>query len=228
MMKRTVAGLAFLLCAFGATNALADQQVYEVSVTNITKGQTFTPILVVAHRPDVHLFELGQPAGSELEVMAEAGNIAPLEALLTTMQGDVGDTNTNGALLGPGETVVIPITADGRFRRFSVAGMLIPTNDTFVALDGVALPQGFSSLQFLAVAYDAGTEENDQNCANIPGPRCGGEGLSAPAAGDEGHIHVSNGFHDLGDSDGAGNEVLGPLTYDWRNPVAKITVRRVR
>ena len=227
MLKLKVAGLAVVLCALGATGAFAAQRTYEVTVTNVTKGQTFTPLLVVSHRPGVRLFELGKPAGPEMEVIAEAGNIAPMEALLGTMRG-VGDTNTNGALLGPGETVVIAIKADGQARRLSVAGMLIPTNDTFVALNGVALPTGFSSQQFLAVAYDAGTEDNDQNCANIPGPRCGGEGLSGPAAGDEGRIHVSNGFHELGESDGAGNEVLGPLTYDWRNPVAKITVRRVR
>ena len=28
--------------------------------------------------------------------------------------------------------------------------------------------------------------------------------------------------------DDEGNEILGPFTYDWRNPVARATVRRIR
>lgn len=82
----------------------------------------------------------------------------------------------------------------------------------------------------LVPAYDAGTEYNDQNCAYIPGPQCGGggEGYSAgPGEGDEGFVHIGNGFHDLGEKDQSGNEILDPKTYDWRNQVARITVRRM-
>ena len=105
--------------------------------------------------------------------------------------------------------------------------MLIPTNDTFVALDSGVLPRR-GSRTFFIQAYDAGTEENDQLCINSPGPRCGGEGVSPdPMLGDEGFVHVSNGFHDLGADDGNGNERLQPFTYDWRNPVAKVVVKRV-
>ena len=72
--------------------------------------------------------------------------------------------------------------------------MLIPTNDTFVALDSVRLPRVGSTAR-LAIAYDAGTEANDQNCNNMPGPRCGGVGFSpGPNVGDEGYVYVSNGF----------------------------------
>jgi hypothetical protein len=41
-------------------------------------------------------------------------------------------------------------------------------------------------------------------------------------------VFIGNGFHDLGEQDEAGNEVLGPFLYDWRNPVALVKVRRVR
>ena len=74
-------------------------------------------------------------------------------------------------------------------------------------------------------AWDAGTEANDQNCLHIPGPRCGGEALSAPAATDEGYVCLSNGFHDLGDGTG---EVLKPSEYTWNNPVALVTIKRIR
>lgn len=105
--------------------------------------------------------------------------------------------------------------------------MLIPTNDTFVSLNSVELPR-FGQRTYVALAYDAGTEANDQNCANIPGPRCKGEGVSAPADSDEGFVHVSNGFHELGSADDPDNEILGPMPYDWNNPVAMVTVRRIR
>jgi hypothetical protein len=106
--------------------------------------------------------------------------------------------------------------------------MLIPTNDTFFALNQQRLPLR-GSATYLVPAYDAGSEANDQNCANIPGPRCGGAG-SSPGnnEGDEGFVHIGNGFHELGSVGENGAEVLGPLMYDWRNPVARITVRRVR
>jgi hypothetical protein len=83
------------------------------------------------------------------------------------------------------------------------------------------------SVTYLVPAYDAGTEYNDQNCLNIPGPRCGGEGYSAEASElDEGFVHIGNGFHDLGDSDSQGNEILKPQFYDWNNAVAKITITK--
>ena len=213
------------LLALAAGDALADT--YEVRVTNMTKQQTFTPLLVVSHKPSVRLFVPGEAASAELETVAEAGAIGPLDALLGTLPGRVLDTNTNGELLGPGKTATIEIDAGRGFRRISVIGMLIPTNDTFVAADGIPLPQGWSRRTVTAVAYDAGTEANDQNCANIPGPRCGGEGGSELADGDEGFVFVGNGFHDLGERDPDGNEILGPFNYDWRNPVARISVQRV-
>ncbi|MEZ5601637.1 MAG: hypothetical protein R3F36_12070 [Candidatus Competibacteraceae bacterium] len=58
------------------------------------------------------------------------------------------------------------------------------------------------------------------NCAlSIPGPLCGGEGGS-PNVGGEGFVHIHAGIHGIGD--------LNAADYDWRNPVATVTVERVR
>ena len=38
---------------------------YEVTVTNITPGQTFTPQMVVTHAADISLFQLGEPASMD-------------------------------------------------------------------------------------------------------------------------------------------------------------------
>ena len=221
--------LTALLAATAALPARADEsRTYEVTITNVTRGQTFTPQLVATHTRRADVFELGRTASEALEILAEGGDTGPLTDVLLGAGPAVGDVQTNGGLLGPGESVTITLSGMRRHRYLSMAAMLIPTNDTFVALDTVRLPL-IGTRQMQALAYDAGTEGNDQNCANIPGPRCGGEGVSVGVGpDDEGYVYVSNGFHDLGVDDGAGNEVLGPLVYDWRNPVALVTVRRTK
>jgi hypothetical protein len=196
---------------------------YEVSVTNITRGQTFTPILVATHRPGLRIFEMGEPASAELATLAEEGNTAPLAALLSGMPG-VKDVVSSGALLPPGGSVTITVKTHGSFDRISLASMLIPTNDAFFALNGIEGPRGSRSLTLIAPAYDAGSERNDESCLSIPGPffaECGGPGGGAMAVGgEEGYVHIHAGIH------GVGNFIAGDR--DWRNPVAHITIRRTR
>ncbi len=218
--------LLALMMVLTTSQATADpRRSYEVTITNITQGQTFTPILLATHKPSITLFKLGEPADMALEMLAESGATGALTEKLEAADDDVGDIQSGDALLGPGESVTFKIRGDSRRKFLSLAAMLIPTNDTFVALNAVRLPKK-GETSYYAQAYDAGTEENDQSCANIPGPRCGGEGYSpVPGPGDEGFVHVSNGFHELGDTDANGFEVLGPATYDWRNPVAKVTIK---
>ena len=178
--------------------------------------------MVVTHARNYIMFRLGEPASTALEILAEGGDAS---AVIEDVGGRATDAITIDGLLGPGETTSVVVTGDPETDFITVAAMLIPTNDTFVALNRVRLPRAGAG--YLVPAYDAGTEANDQNCLNIPGPRCGGEGYSEAAAeGDEGFVHVGNGFHELSDQGGDG-EILSPKTYDWRNSVARITVRRM-
>lgn len=221
-----LSALALPLLALVASHAsAAPRWTYEVTVTNITQAQTFTPILVTTHNSSIALFEPGAPAGVELEMLAEGGDTGPLAGVLEDAGNAVQDIQTGDGLLEPGDSVSFTIKGDPRRHSLSLAAMLIPTNDTFVALDSVNLPRR-GSKSYFARAYDAGTEANDQSCGNIPGPICGGSGYS-PVEGpdDEGFVHVGNGFHELGDTDTDGFTVLNPATYDWRNPVAKVTIR---
>jgi hypothetical protein len=224
MSMRLTAAAALLTAAGAASadNAPSDSR-WQVEITNVTQAQTFTPILAATHYGSVDMFEVGEAASQPLADLAEAGDIAPLTGVLEAAGRAVSDIQTNGALLGPGESVTLMLKGlPGQY--LSLAGMLIPTNDTFVGVDSTFLPlHGGKTIR--ALAYDAGTEANDQNCLNIPGPRCQGAAHSVAADTDEGFVHVSNGFHLL-DAAETG-EVLAPATYDWKNPVAIIRIRRV-
>ncbi len=201
---------------------MAQGQQFAVTVTNLTRGQQFTPILVASHRQGLLLFEEGSPASPELATLAEEGDTSPLAALLRGMP-DVRDVVTGSGLLDPGGSVTLIVQGGGHFDHFSVAAMLIPTNDAFFAVNGVEGPRGNQTLTVYSPAYDAGSERNDQLCASIPGPffpECGGPGGGGHPGGGEGFVHIHSGIQMRGD--------LRPFPRDWRNPVAKITIRRVR
>lgn len=193
---------------------------YEITVTNITANVVLTPILAVSHQENVKLFTLGDEASTELEILAEGGNTSPLANLLQSTKG-VGEIATTNSPLPPGQSVTLTVGIRGQFKYISLASMLVPTNDAFFAVNGVEAPNGSSSVTVYANAYDAGTEVNDEDCDNIPGPPmvCMGEGFNPSRAGAEGFVHIHRGIHGIGD--------LAEETYDWRNPVAKVTIRRI-
>jgi hypothetical protein len=109
------------------------------------------------------------------------------------------------------------ISGGGKYRLISLVGMLVTTNDSFFALNGVALPT-HGSVTYYSPAYDAGSEVNNEDCTFIPGPPCGNGGVRMPT-GAEGYVYIHSGIH--------GGGGLDPRQFDWRNPVAKITITKV-
>jgi Spondin_N len=223
MKTRIVMGLAASLML--VTSAYADDdrddnraRMYDVKITNVTPGISFTPLLVTTHSAKISMFTLGKPASPGLAFMAEAGNPSMLAGELAAT-GEVLDSVATSGLLAPGASVTVRVRVDGQHRQLSVGGMLLPTNDGFVGLNGVDLPANLRQGAWHAIGYDAGSEPNDELCANIPGPHCGGVGPS-PNAGGEDFVHVHSGIHGFAD--------LKPSEYDWRNPTALVEVRRVQ
>ncbi|UCF66892.1 MAG: spondin domain-containing protein, partial [Acidobacteriota bacterium] len=103
--------------------------------------------------------------------------------------------------------------------------MLVTTNDAFFAgtvpeLQRAVLVGSRSPLMASAEApaYDAGSERNTENCDHIPGPPCMSP-FQRVTDGAEGYVYVHAGVHGSGDLDAA--------MRDWRNPVARISVRRI-
>ncbi len=210
-MKRLMIMAVGLLCLAGT----ATTQTYNVTVTNLTASQIFTPLLFVSHSPAVSLFQVGESASVELEEVAEGGSTMALSDFLGA-SGMVADIQAATDVLAPGQSVTMPLTTAAGMNDISVVGMLIPTNDAFVALNGVEAPE--TSATFRVPAYDAGTEANDENCMHIPGPpfACTGEGFNASRDGAENFVHIHRGIHGIMNLDAA--------VYDWRNPVAQITI----
>ena len=184
---------------------------------NLTKGQVITPPAVVAHRGGYSIFEIGQPASEGLAVLAETGNPGPF-ADEASLDPRVAAVET-GSGIPPGQSLVIDITVPERARWISIAAMLATTNDAFAAVRALRLPRGRDTARTRAVAYDAGSEANNENCDFIPGPPCG-EPNDRDTGGAEGFIHIHNGVH--------GGADLVPADQDWRNPVLQVEVTRVR
>ncbi|BDM66104.1 hypothetical protein NFHSH190041_35560 [Shewanella sp. NFH-SH190041] len=215
MLKQTVAVSLLMLASQQALAAYKSQ--YEVTVQNITRGQSFTPIIAASHTRSFKPFVVGDKASDAIAALAEGGMTAPLKADMEASSAVKGIAVTEG-LLGPGQKVTFTLESVYYARRFSMAAMLLPTNDTFVGVSAKWLPRWGTRVMY-AKAWDAGSETNDEKCEHIPGPRCGGEALSADDNG-EGFIYPSPGMHGEGD--------LKQSVYDWHDPVAKITIRRTR
>ena len=193
---------------------------YEVTITNLTKGQVFSPPVLVTHKASIALFELGEPALDELAIVAEDGNGVPLVELISPLP-QIAEAQANSAPLPPGASAVYQIRSRPGFSVLSVVTMLVNTNDAMAAVDSVRLPHRRNSARtYYALGYDAGSEANNEDCAFVPGPACPPDSGNARATEDaEGYVHIHNGVHGIAD--------LGPAAYDWRNPVAKIKVQRV-
>lgn len=201
--------------AMASSVASASERTYRVTITNITKGLSFTPSIVASHNKATRFFSVGDPASESLAAMAEGGDIVPL--MNDYLANDrVHDIQSTQGLLNPGETAVMTLESVAGSRFFSAGAMLLPTNDFFYGLESTQLPTTTGRVTYYAQGYDAGSEENDELCINIPGPRCGGEGFS-PNADGEGYVYPAPGFHGDGD--------LSVSAYHWLGPVAEITVQ---
>ena len=213
----TLAGLA----VSGAVNA-QENVTYTVTIENLTSGQPFTPPVVVAHSDQLDLFEMGQAASEEVRQIAENGDSAPLLALVED-SADVFDSVAGDAPIMPGETATFMIDAPAG-SLLSIVSMLICTNDGFTGVDAWALPASGSETVD-SDAYDAGSEQNTEDFADIVPPCQGligvtsddeGTGMSNPALAEGGVITMHAGIQ--------GGTDLTVDDHGWTGPVARITV----
>lgn len=205
-----------------------------VEIENLTRGVFFTPLIVAAHPDTISLFEAGGTASAEVQAIAEGGDISGAEALFDGI-GATQSNNPASGLLAPGASATATLNTDGTSNvQLSIMGMLLPTNDGFVAMNAEAIPTEAGVYTYYLKAYDAGTEANDEMVGSgtpgeagfpAPGPVAatlgtGGTGVVSSA---EGHIHIHRGV--LGDTNATGGESdIDTTVHRWLNPVAKVTI----
>ena len=195
---------------------------FRVTVTNLTRAQILSPAIVATHaRSAPPLFVLGQPASEALAKVAEDAAADDLIAMLGSSDEVLDVQVATGAAgpIMPGESATVELDTIFSHRWVSAVAMLVTTNDSFMAIRHVRGPN-VGSMAHFSPAYDAGSEANTESCEHIPGPPCGNGGVRM-TDGAEGYVYVSPGF--VGD-----DELLTPYRYDWRNPVAKVEIERIR
>ena len=216
------------------------KRMYRVTVVNATLGQPVAPSAIATHTDAFRLFELGPaPAPGDsgyplyfgLATLAETGSPAPLVDAVAASDG-VWEalpllTDRTPPVLLSGEHNAIVIGASRNARYLSAAAMLGATNDAFYAVRSVPLPERVGEItRVQANAYDAGSEMNEES-ADTVGALGATEDDPATGAGinenGEGTIHIHAGIHGIGGPDG-----LDAATYDWRNPVVELTIKRIR
>ncbi|MEH6453677.1 MAG: spondin domain-containing protein [Psychromonas sp.] len=223
-----------IVSAFSLTTFAAAAAEIDVTVQNTTHAMYFTPLIIAAHAMDASIFTSGQAASSELQAMAEGGDISGLESLLS---GTTANTISNPApgLLIPGAAATATLSTDSANQYLSLSAMILPTNDGFVGLDSWKIPEEAGTYTIKINAYDAGTEANNEivsmgsgapgvlGIPAAPGMDAGTGGLGVTTSESNATVHIHRG--NLGDDDIAGgNSDLSNTVHRWLNPVATVTV----
>ena len=217
--------------AFASSTAMA--QNLSITVTNLTQGLHFTPILTSAHTSDNSLFMVGSAATAELQMMAEGGDISGLVSMLSNVDANISENPAEG-LLAPGMSTTYTLTNDSANTHLSMATMILPSNDGFVGLSGWQIPTEAGTYTVMLNAYDAGTEANNElvngggapGVLGIPAAPSGGSGTGGTGVTDtetNTMVHIHRGTIGDDDMDG-GKSDLNNSIHRWLNPVAKLTV----
>lgn len=234
----TAASAGLLASSSGLKDAFDDDEddadetrLYDVTITNLTTGQPFSPGVVATHTKRRNVWRPRARASEGVRLIAENGEPDVAVASLSGSPGfaDVQAVPAPTGCLGCpgpfGSSLTVRVAARENANRLSLVVMLICTNDGFVGLNGVALPRGNRPATFYPNTYDAGTEANDQLSSHIVDPCFAIGPTGGPADGNlrtatTGVIARHPGIEEVGD--------LDPDVHGWRDPVARVTVQRVR
>jgi hypothetical protein len=185
---------------------------FAVTVTNTSSGTAYpgrvAPLAWALHDAATRIFSLEMPASAGLERLAEDGNPALFESELAALSGVGSSAVVNvpvgaasPAPLDPGQSFRFTVMADTTHRFLSLAQMIAPSNDAFLAFDpgGIALlddagavrsDQDISSdIAAHLYAWDAGTEANQSGAA---GPEQIGRQAAPNTGANEGGGTVRN------------------------------------
>lgn len=206
--------LSSLILSFQSM-AETGNRTYEVTLTNLTKGQPFTPPLLALSEETFNLYNLGNEATPGLKELARDGKTDPLkEELKVNME--VSSTLTGEGLIFPGKSQTFKFAAK-QMNYLSLVTMLAKTNDAFTGGKNISLNlmMGESKTLFLNT-YDAGAEINNELATYVPG--LGAHDVTTKES--EGFVHPHPGIYGIGD--------LNPLTDAFSAISAKVVIKRVK
>jgi len=231
----TIAALGTASLLFLPQQAISDSGAkYRVTIYNLTAGQPFTPPVLVTHSRKTGIFNLGDQASEMVQAIAENGNNGPLVAALS-VDVDVSHVEQGSAPIvpanNPGDTgfassTTFMISTSRHARYLSVISMLICTNDGFTGLDSIKLPK--KKMTVFSVAYDARTETNTEDFADMVPPCQGligvssgdsGTGMTDPMLAEDGVVIPHVGI--------IGGDDLLPGVHGWGDPVAMIEIEKM-
>jgi hypothetical protein len=215
-----VLSTALLATALVAGTARADDdddgdddaaRTWTVTVANLTPAgsQPLSPPLFVIHTRKADVWSVGEIASHGVAAIAEDANNAVLESALPQVQGVKSVFTGMGGPIPSGQSRTYTVQTEGRFNRLSLLTMLVNTNDAFTGLDSLRA----RAATLTTMAYDAGSERNNELMSHIPGPCCNNPFVRDPEGA---LIRPHEGI--------TGRGQLSPAVYDWSDPVARITI----
>jgi len=235
MKKKSLLAAISLIAPLSLISSQVLAQDLEITVTNLTQGIYFTPLVVAAHDIDTSMYMIGEAATPELQAIAEGGDISGMVTLLSNADADISENPAMG-LLAPTMSTTFMLSNAEANDYLSLTTMLLPTNDGFVGLNSWMIPESAGTYTMYLNAYDAGTEANNELVVEgsgapgvlgipaAPGGHAGTGGTGVTDMEDNMLIHIHRGA--LGDDMMMGGKSdLNNTVHRWLNPVAKITVK---
>jgi hypothetical protein len=219
LSRVSLAAIAALALLAVPADAMAAR--FVITVENLTRpasdgrgGQPLSPPALVIHSSAVDVWEPRGIAPSELAMVAEDGQGAALVEKMRPIRG-VLFADTMPPVINPGTRRKIVVDTAAGMDRVSAVSMLGSTNDGFTGIDSVRL--GSRRLQFETIAWDAGSERNNELIAFIPGPCCGNPFVRDP---EHRRIRRHPGIRGVGE--------VSRRLFGWKGPVARWTIRQAR
>lgn len=227
-MKKLILPIAISMLAAAQSQAAQ----LEISVANISGGNTFTPVLVAAHSSDTYLFKTGAMASDALAMMAEGGDVSGLADMVAS--SGAGVTVKADGMTPAGMSNMTSLDSMD-YKYLSLTAMILPTNDGFVGLDSWMIPQVSGTYTIRVNSYDAGSELNDEiingggalGAAGIPGApggQGGMNGMGIPGVMESNYVHPHPGVLGDFDKDG-GYSDINAAVHKWQDPIALVTVK---
>ena len=198
-------------------------QSFELTVSNLTSNQPFSPLAVALHDESYSAWSIGEASSEGLEHLAESG--ASTIFLTEAIDSDAFSTEVGSGLIVPGQSETLMLESmPSNNLKLTIATMLVNTNDAFIGKNSLAINnlEVDESITVYLPVYDAGTEGNNELAGTIPGPADGGEGYNALR--DDVNI-VSRHPGVVTQEEGYADSILDS-SHRFDSPAAKLVIKR--